>query len=900
MLRSAPPRGWRFLLVLCYRLDLGSTATLEKGVRNQKCKAPEGPCRLLVPDPFFGPTPKFSCNKALALIRCGRIALGLLAVLGTCPMLAPFGGSLAARADDHSLSADEIFSDSIAPLFAATCVECHNDNDPQGDLSLTSADKFRQGGASGPLIDPGDWKASLLWQMVSGESPAMPKDASPLSQKQLAALQQWVQQGARWPPEMRIKPALADTDWWSLKPLRKPSLPALRDEDRASTHNPVDAFILDQLRAHGLAPGPAADRPTLIRRLYFDLLGLPPTPEQVAAFLDDSSPLAYENLVCELLASPRYGERWARHWLDVVHYGDTHGYDKDKPRPHAWPYRDYVIRSFNDDKPYAQFVREQLAGDVLWPDQPEAIEATGFIAAGPWDFIGHAEVSEEKLDGRVARNLDRDDMVASTMNTFVSTTVQCARCHDHKFDPVGQKHYYSLQAVFAALDRADRSYDTDPAITVRRRTLRTARQAAEERQAEIQRRITASAGGELARLDPRSARRQKQLSSQLRPEYGYEEVVAPQLWQEQTKVQAELAEIARQIEALPAEQVVYAGTVHHGSGAFRGRGHVGGLPREIHLLARGEVTQPRQLVGPGTLPIIPDVPWQFDLPADHPEGARRVALADWITHAENPLTWRSIVNRIWAYHFGQGIVDSPNDFGRMGQQPSHPELLDWLAVWFRDHGQSWKQLHYLLLTSNTYRQASFNVPAFEAVDAQNRMLWRMNRRPLDAEAIRDSVLAVSGQLNLAMFGPGFQDFVLQRPEHSPHYEYHLHDPNDPSCHRRAIYRFLVRSQQQPFMQTLDCADPSQSVARRDSTVTALQSLALLNNRLMVCMSEHFAERLACEAPDPRQQVVRAFQLALGRAPSDSESKSLVAFVQRHGLPNLCRLVFNLNEFLFVD
>jgi hypothetical protein len=339
--------------------------------------------------------------------------------------------------------------------------------------------------------------------------------------------------------------------------------------------------------------------------------------------------------------------------------------------------------------------------------------------------------------------------------------------------------------------------------------------------------------------------------------------------------------------------------VYSGSGAFRGRGHVNSQPRDVFVLARGEVTQPGKPVGPGTIPIIPNVHWQFDLPPDHPECDRRIQAAQWLTRGDNPLTWRSIVNRVWQYHFGVGIVESANDFGRMGAEPTHPELLDWLAVNFRDGGQSLKQLHRLILTSYTYRQVSANRADFAAIDANNRFLWRMNRRALDAESIRDATLAVSGHLNATMYGPAFQDFVLERPEHSPHYEYHKHDPDDPQSQRRAVYRFLVRSQQEPFMQTLDCADPSQSVARRDTSLTAIQALTLLNNKFMVRMSEHFAASLS-DQPDLDSQISTAYQRVTGRVPSDVEIAELAAFADHYGLANLCRLLLNLNEFVFVD
>jgi hypothetical protein len=877
------------------------------------------------------------------------------------------------------------------------------------------------------------------------------------------------------------QPKDSQPTWWSLRPLRRPSIPE-SDGAGSGLRNPVDAFIRARLRAEGLGPSPEAGRRTLIRRVHFDLLGLPPAPEAVDAFEADPDPRAYEKLVDRLLSSPQYGERWARHWLDVVHYGDTHGYDKDKPRPNAWPYRDYVIRALNQDKPYGRFIQEQIAGDVLFPDTEDGKVALGFIAAGPWDLIGHAEVPESKVDGQIARLLDRDDMVANTFNTFCSLTIQCARCHNHKFDPVTQDDYYRLQAVFAALDRTDLAYDTDRAVGDQRKSLEARKRGAAAARKELEAQITRAGGKELEGLDKQIAEAKKAGKEGARPEFGWHSAIeaaadtvkwvqvdlgepvaiasviyvgchddfnnigagfgfpprfrieasddagfqkdvtvledqtavdlpnpgvtprrievggkrarfvrmtatklatrqndyifalaelsvldadgknvalgapvtaldsieAPPRWGRQNLVDgyyyglkpktppAALAALEdqrrqlvsrvvdagvvqrleaakREAEAataelakLPAPKLVYAGAVHYGEGAFAGTGPSGGKPRPIFVLSRGDVRHPGKEVSPGTVPFIPDTPSAFDLPPEGGESARRAALVRWLTDPRNPLTWRSIVNRVWQYHFGRGLVDSPNDFGHMGQQPSHPELLDWLAVEFRDGGQSLKQLHRLLLTSASYRQASTadtgRKPGrrAEVIDADNRLLWRMNRRKLEAEALRDTVLAVAGKLDLTPGGPAFQDFVIDKPDHSPHYEYDRHDPEDAKTHRRSIYRFLVRSQPQPFMTALDCADPSMSVERRCETLSPLQALALLNDKLIVAMSKHFAARVEGMAATPRDRVIAAFRLALARSPTPAEARALASYAKEHGLANACRVILNLNEFSFVD
>lgn len=861
-------------------------------------------------------------------------------------------------------------------------------------------------------------------------------------------------------------------DWWSLRPLKRPQIQTVAAPD-ATVRNPIDSFILAKLAEQQLSQSPEADRPTLIRRLSFDLIGLPPSPKDVEAFVADTAPNAYDKLVDRLLASSNYGERWARHWLDVVHYGETHGYDKDQPRPNAWPYRDYVIRSLNEDKPYGRFVQEQLAGDVLFPGTRDGFEALGFIAAGPWDLIGHAEVPETKMDGMVARHLDRDDMVSNTIQTFNSLTVQCAQCHNHKFDPIAQEDYYRLQAVFAAVDRADKKYDIDPAVGRQRRSLTERQTALLARKKELETRRQQRAGTPLVELDEKIASLEKSAKTsaaagyhsniESKPDiakwvqvdlgrslplkslvlhackddfngigdgFGFPvrfkvevsddptfqagvttvadhtkqdfpnpklnpvslpvsdraarhvRITATQLvhrqndyifalaeltaltpdgtnvalnatvtaldsieasprWQkvnftdgwypgikaeelgnltelrqrrtnllaaattqednlELTGVEAELTRLKGELEGLPPQSTAYIAAVHTGGGAFTGTGGKGGKPRPIRILNRGSIQKPGLEVGPGTIKCLPGLPSSFDLPAEHAEGQRRAALAEWLTRPDNPLTWRSIVNRVWQYHFGRGLVETPNDFGRMGAQPTHPELLDWLAVEFRDGGQSLKKLHKLIVSSATYRQTSASRAAFERLDSNNRYLWRANRRKLEAEAVRDAVLLVAGKLDPRMGGPSFKDFVIEKPEHSPHYEYHLHDPEDPKSHRRSIYRFIVRSQQQPFMTTLDCADPSMQVGRRNESLSPLQALALLNNSLMLTMSKHFAAQLEGQGGGLPAQVRTAYYEAIGRPPSASEQRDLEDYARQFGLPPLCRVLFNLNAFSFVD
>ena len=1044
-----------------------------------------------------------------------------------CSMPFAFASVLLIVTLANSATADDLFRDRLVPLIQKRCLSCHNSVDHKGGFALQTADELTKSG----FVEPSKPAESHLLSVLKpqdGKRPAMPKNGEPLRVEEVAAIEKWIADGAKWPDGFRIEDAVVtNTDWWSFRPLIRPRVPEIKKQ-KSNIENPLDAFIVAKQLEHGLAMSPEADRRTLIRRVTFDLTGLPPAPDEVDEFVSDPDPAAYERLVDRLLASPHYGERWGRHWLDVARYADTCGYDKDKLRPNAWPYRDYVIRSFNEDKPYARFVEEQIAGDVLYPGTPDGILGLGFIAAGPWDFIGHVEVPESKIDGKVARHNDRDEMVTATLNTFCSVTIQCAQCHNHKFDPFTQQHYYGLQAVFAAVDRAERPYDLDPSVEQQRRDLLAKQRDLQTKIAALEADIRRDGGEEFVRLDKEI--RDLTLKSQplaKKPEYGYhsgiesspdktkwvqidlgqvveidrivlhachdefggigggfgfplryrvdagetaealslvtrsvsegesnpnvelksnanspsltlsatsadqtqndvanpglvpiaitakgtkarfvritvpklrertkdfifalaevevlnadgknvafnasvtslDSIEAPIRWGKKNLTDgiwpqagdstaiAKLAEsqklhqaifdrintperrtlreqldkdrqaIQQQIAALPQGRVVLAAaTEFEPQGGFQ---PTKGKPRDVQVLHRGNVLQPRGTAKPGVVPILKGVPVEFSLPADHREGDRRAALAKWITRVDHPTTWRSIANRVWQFHFSQAIVESPNDFGRMGRVPSHPELLDWLAcelakgrepmVDGRDPFSSelvgqpsalshrptagLKRLHRLIVTSAAYRQSSAHNEAAAANDGGNRFLWRMNRRRLEAEEIRDSILAVSGRMRRTMGGPGYYLFALEQTAHSPHYEYHKFDPEDVASHRRSVYRFIVRSQPDPYMTTLDCADSSQSTPLRDETLTSLQALSLLNNRLSLSMSRHFARRLGEESKTGSDRIDLAMRLIAGRSPTDRERAEFSAYAEKHGFENLCRVLFNVSEFVFVD
>ncbi len=774
------------------------------------------------------------------------------------------------------------FHRQVRPLLEQRCGACHQAGRGAAGVALTS---FAGVKAS----------VSRLVPAVSGTAPRMPKAGAPLTADEVALLERWVAGGA-----VDDTPAGFDgSTWWSLAPLQKVKVPA-----GSSTwgRTPIDAFVRAKLEEKGLRPSKEADRRTLIRRLTFDLHGLPPTYEETLAFVNDRAPDAYEKLVDRLLASPRYGERWGRHWLDVVHYGESHGYDKDKPRRNAWPYRDYVIRSFNENKPYKRFVQEQLAGDVLFPDEPDGVVATGFIAAGPWDFVGHAELREGTTDKEITRLLDRDDMLMTTMSAFTSMTAHCARCHDHKFDPIKQEDYYSLQAVFAGVDRAERPYDTDAAVYRKRRVLLDERRAVMVELQPLLDKAAAVTSPEIQELD-------KQLRV-WRGEKATEKVAAGNAQRKQLvralldaatvagteRWEAALTGVDKRLGELPKPQMVYAAAnVFPLTGTLRWPM----TPRPIHVLGRGSVQAPGKVAVPGALSAVAKLTSRFEGSATGPEGGRRAALAAWITDSENMLTWRSIVNRVWHFHFGAGLVDSPNDFGRMGSLPSHPELLDWLAVQFRDGGGDVKALHRQILLSAVYRQSSEADAAKSKLDAGNRYLWRMNRWRLDAESVRDASLQVAGRLDVTAGGPSAEQFFF-KDDHSPVYDYTRFDIDSAESRRRSVYRFLVRSVPDPLMERLDCPDPSTMTAKRNTTITAIQALALLNNPLLVKQAEYLAGRARSAGRALPEQVGALYRLALQREPSATELQLLSGYAEQHGLENASRLVLNSNEFLFVD
>ncbi len=777
------------------------------------------------------------------------------------------------------------FGKEVRPILERSCFGCHGPEMQKSGYRLDVRELALRGGDSGAAaIVPHDAKKSPLIRYVNGDEekmllPPRKSDKRRLTKEEIETLRTWIDAGPAWPEEFSGTQSKARPHW-SLTPLVKPARPG------AEAH-PIDSFIRAKLAAANLAPSPEADRRTLIRRLSYDLTGLPPTPEDVAAFVSDPGAQAYENLVARLLASPRYGEHWARHWLDVAHYADTHGNDHDHARPNAWPYRDYVIRALNDDKPYPRFVQEQVAGDALFPEDPQATVALGFLAAGPWDETLMVGVREDTFDHRFAQVLDRDDMVTTVMSTFQASTVHCARCHDHKFDPITQREYYALQAVFAGVDRADRSFDAD-ATTHARRSKLLARKSA------IARRAVAV----VSTLDSPET-----LADLLRKPESQQTPAE----RRERALQVLAAEVEHELSELPAPRMVFAVTRDFPTnGSF----NPAPLPRPIHILTRGDLNKPAERVGPGTLGCVPGLAATLSIADATDESARRAALARWLTDDRNVLAWRTIVNRVWHYHFGRGLSDTPNDFGKMGGAPSHLELLDWLAVWFRDEAKgSLKALHRLIVTSGTYRQAVIHRSDATALDPDNRLLWRMNRTRLTAEQVRDSLLQMSAQIDFAMGGPSAAQFVhrgkatFMPDSGAPAFlDYENFSPDKPENRRRAVYRFLFRTVPDPLMDALDAPDGGVLTPVRGQSTTAVQAFALLNNPFVVRQCEHIASRVERNAGDAMEDggIVRTFRLLLQRPPRADELAHFTAYTQRHGLANAVHVIINSNEFLHLD
>ena len=925
-------------------------------------------------------------------------------------------------ASGNAAGADDVtFERDIAPLLVRRCAGCHNDSQPSGGLSVLRREALAAGGDSGePAIapsKPGD--SPLLARVVAGE---MPPKGPPVPAEEQATLRAWISAGATWPTDRVLSPfewtssTRAGRDWWSLQAPLRPTVPTIKRADRVRT--PIDAFIIARLEQDELQLNPDADRAMLLRRASLDLLGLPPTPEEVDAFVNDPANDAYERVVERLLASPRYGERWARHWLDVVRFGESNGYETNTARPNAWPYRDWVIRALNEDMPYPRFIMAQLAGDQIGEDV-----ATGYLVGGPHDVVLSPDV---ELTAQQRAN-DLDDMASTTATAFLGLTVGCAKCHDHKFDPVSQQDYYALQAIFAGVQHGEREL---PTLDSHERAQQHTQVARELKAAEREARELWMRHQPLAQVDALPANRRTPVASTLNVDrfapqlaravrftvlatnnlepcideievwtagesptnvalaragasivasstfdggnnalHRLEHAIDGRYGNSRSWISAEQGAGWLEIKLLEPAMIDRVVWGRDREGKFRDRlptryqietseddqhwhvvatdadrsaadprgkdpdpladdllpsearetlarkrdsvdtlrkklasleppkAYLGTFtqPEPTYLLYRGEPLQKRQQVAPGGIALVAP---NLVLTDDTREADRRVALARWIGSPENPLTARVLVNRIWHHHFGAGLVRTPGDFGFNGGQPSHPDLLDWMATELVAREWRPKAIHRLILLSSTYRQSSQLQPSAAAKDSASRLLWRVPPRRLEAEAIRDRVLWTSGVLSTSMGGPGYDVF-----ESNSNYV-KVYTPKrvfGPAEWRRMVYQDKPRMRQDATFGEFDCPDASQMVARRNSSTTALQALNLLNSPFMVDQARALAERLQRESPDDvNHQIERAFRLALGRPVTDEERQAARALIEAEGLLVFCRAMFNANEFLYLN
>jgi Protein of unknown function (DUF1553)/Protein of unknown function (DUF1549)/Planctomycete cytochrome C/Concanavalin A-like lectin/glucanases superfamily len=989
-----------------------------------------------------------------------------------------------ALATEPDAAGIEFFESRIRPLLNEHCFECHSARADaiQGELLLDSREGVLKGGENGPAIVPFEPEKSRILAAVgrTDEDLQMPPDG-PLTDQAIADLKTWIERGAPWPKEdSPANGVVGNQDYvispearshWSFQPVTKPPIP--------SPGHAIDYFIVKALSDKRLSLSPPAEETVLLRRLYFDLIGLPPTPAEMDEYMADDSPDRYQRWVDRLLASPHYGERWARHWLDVVRFTESEGFEYDRMRNNAWHYRDYVIESFNDDKPYDDFIREQIAGDVITPQTSESIVAASLLVCGPYDSAGNGQANSRQK--AITREEEMEDMLSVVGQTFMGLTIHCARCHHHKFDPIPQADYYRMKAIFDGVKHGERSIASD-AETKASEELKT---QVNQELIEIRRTIAAihAAGRKIAQakrppspypLDPipkpiwafygpiseaplgellGGAQFQSEelvlekagaffQSEPLACDVGEKTLEAwvrldnlqqagggvitletidgqhfdsivfgerqPAKWMAGSDGFARTRDLDADQETddnttfihvavvyrLDQSIAVYRNGEAYGSpytpesplqtfsaGQSRvliGMRHTGaqngGLtgairaaavypkalsasdvallfksssyalseeeilacltsderaardealgrqkqlqaklaalqvtprvsyagvrvqPMPTQLLLRGDIGSPQEVVSPAALLAIESPPSDLGLSADAPEAERRLRFADWLVDPRNPLPARVMVNRIWQYHFGQGIVATPSDFGMNGIRPTHPELLDWLAAEFVESGWSLKHLHRVIVSSDVYKQSSeFNSEA-AAMDADNQWLWRFPPRRLEAETIRDNMLYISGQMNLEMGGPSFRPFTTT--EFGATF-YHLFDKESPEFNRRTIYRMNVNSGKDPLLDVFDCPDPSIKVPRRGVTITPLQALALMNGSFVQRQAHHLAKRAEASSLDLQGAIQVAYRWALGRHATEAELQKATEFANRRGLVSICWALLNSTEFLYV-
>jgi hypothetical protein len=785
------------------------------------------------------------------------------------PRLLLFGTallSLAAfsRADEVSPADAELFTTKVQPLLQEACYKCHSHSSDKikGGLVMDSREALITGGDTGPAMEPGHPEKSLIIEAISYANAdlQMPPKGKKLADEQIALLTEWVKRGAPWPQApgskmtSRPKGKITDEDrqWWAFQPVAKPTIPPA--PENAWARNEIDRFIYKKLQTEGLKPAPRAEKAQLIRRVYFDVVGLPPTPEEVEAFVRDTAPDAWEKLVDRLLASPSYGEHWARHWLDLVRYAESDGYRADDYRPDAWRYRDYVIRALNGDKPYNRFVAEQLAGDEVFPGDVDARIATGYLRH--WIY----EYNNRDAAGQWTNILN--DITDVTSDVFLGLGMQCARCHDHKFDPILQKDYFRLQAFFAPILPRD---DLKLATPQQEAEYKEKLAGWEEKTTALRQQIAAieephkrkAAEDAITKFPPETQAVIRKPVSERKPyEHQIAELAYRQVYYEYDRLlnkmrggdKDKLVALYKELSAHDAEKPAPLAKAFCATDNGLGAPPVT-IPKKASL---GEIE-------PGFLTLLDEKPAAVSPPFAGTTG-RRKALVEWITNPTNPLTARVMVNRVWQYHFGRGLVGTASDFGKLGEKPSHPELLDYLANTFVEQGWSLKKLHRAILLSAAYQQSVHHPDAKTAQlkDPENRFLWRGSTRRLDAEQIRDAVLATTGELKPGSEGSGV-------------------DWTQP---RRTIYTKVIRNQRDPLLEVFDAPEGFQSTPQRLTTTTPTQSLLMINSQWSLQRARAFAKRVQKEAAssDPSAVVIGAYQLAYARQPAKTELEKALAFL----------------------
>jgi mono/diheme cytochrome c family protein len=927
------------------------------------------------------------------------------------------------------------FESQVAPVLARKCLACHTANIAKGGVILSERSP------AADLLVPGNALASDLYLVATPEEPGgkpyMPEKGDPLTEDEAALLRRWIDEGASWPEGLVLQEASkADASWWAYQPLGDPALDS------------IDAFVDAKLAEHDLARNPTAGRRELIRRATYDLTGLPPTPEEVDAFVNDPDPKSYEKLIDRLLASPHYGERWGRHWLDVIRFGESNGYERNFLINDLWPFRDYVIRSVNEDKPFDRFIQEHLAGDVIDAGDPEAEVGSAFLVAGPYDDVGN----QDPVQQAQIRANTLDEIINATGEAFLGMTLGCAKCHDHKFDPIRQADYYALYATFAGIrhasvpwasaeekkaraanlkpleDRksgfekslaslddailergrrnldqhrakwprppADRTGTIETFAPVTAKFVRLVCEAQDINPAAktfnidefevwsagpnpVNVALSANGGkasGEARRIEdfpgaygPQHAIDGKtgarflstgdSLTIELARPTGIDRVVFSSAKGEEEPAHPKFAFVAEYRVEASADGETWTAVAHgrdrhpHGEirqaqgaarNAVRRLSHLehrllaleetpeerqqrAATARELaavnaeiakipplptlwmgrrvaedakgpfHLFIGGNPQRPGDVVVPASLSTLAAVVPPYQLPDSAPEAERRRRLAGWITHPDNPLPARVLANRLWHYHFGTGIVDTPNDFGYMGGRPTHPELLDFLARKLKENGWHLKPLHRLIMLSETYRQSSVRRDAAAQKDGDSRLLWRFPPRRLSAEEIRDTMLAVSGKLDTRMGGPGFQLYKFMQDNVST---YEPLDEHGPETYRRAVYHQNARASVVDLMTDYDQPDCTLPAPKRAQTTTPLQALTMLNHDFTLDMAEALASRVGDAAP--AGQVNRLFRLAYQREPSADETARVTATIGSAGLRAVCRAVLNSSELIYLD